>query len=117
VPAGIRWSRPPERWHPSCFIASQLATDEEGHVKPGNQEAHRERHARVADDGIGQALHEMRDGLTVIHAYAQLLQRRIHPEQPVEQDPLLARLAIIERVSMRMETRLRQLDRHHAPDP
>ena len=69
---------------------------------------------RANDDGIDQALHEMRDGLTVIHAYAQMLQRRIHPEQPVEHDHLRARLAIIERTSMRMETRLRKLDRYHA---
>lgn len=68
------------------------------------------------DDGINEALHEMRDGLTVIHAYAQMLQRRIHAEQPVEHDHLRARLRIIECVSMRMESRLRQLDRLHADD-
>lgn len=70
----------------------------------------------IAEEGIGQALHEMRDGLTVIHAYAQLLQRRMHPEQPVEHDHLRARLRIIERVTMRMETRLRELDRYHDGD-
>ncbi len=69
-----------------------------------------------AEDGIVDALHEMRDGITVIHAYAQLLQRRIHPEQPVEHDHLRARLRIIERVTMRMESRLRQLDRYHTGD-
>jgi hypothetical protein len=83
-------------------------------VATGNQETRRDRQARMTDEGIDQALHEMRDGLTVIHAYAQLLQRRIHPEQAVEQDHLRARLAIIERVTMQMESSLRQLDRHHA---
>jgi signal transduction histidine kinase len=68
------------------------------------------------DDGVGQALHEMRDGLTVIHAYAQLLQRRVHPDEPVAQGPLLDRLAIIERVAMRAESCLRLLDRHHDGD-
>ncbi len=72
--------------------------------------------ATAEEEGIGEALHEMRDGLTVIHAYAQLLQRRIHPEQPAERDHLRARLRIIERVTMRMESRLRQLDRHHTGD-
>ena len=67
----------------------------------------------TTDDGISQLLHELRDGLTVIHAYAQLLQRRIHAEQPVEHDPLRTRLAIIERVAMRMESSLRRLDRHY----
>ena len=72
--------------------------------------------ATAEEESIGEALHEMRDGLTVIHAYAQLLQRRIHLEQPVERDHLRARLRIIERVTMRMESRLRQLDRHHTGD-
>lgn len=79
----------------------------------GDQKTQREGNGRPTDDGVEQALHEMRDGLTVIHAYAQLLQRRVHPEQPVAQEPLLDRLAIIERVAMQVETRLRLLDRHH----
>lgn len=82
----------------------------------GNQKTRREGHPRPQDDGIAQVLHEMRDGLTVIHAYAQLLQRRIRPEQPIDHEPLLARLAIIERISMRVEARLRKLDRFHAGD-
>lgn len=78
------------------------------------RETRREGAARATtEDGIGQALHEMRDGLTVIHAYAQLLQRRMAPEQPVERESLLDRLALIEEAARKMEVRLRQLDRHH----
>ena len=69
--------------------------------------------AHAAAEDIEQALHEMRDGLTVIHAYAQLLQRRSRPPRPVQHEALLARLEIIERTSMAMERRLRTLDRHH----
>jgi signal transduction histidine kinase len=94
-----------------------LAAGEEGHVATEGRDTRREGPDRATtDDGIGQALHEMRDGLTVIHAYAQLLQRRIDPEESVEQETLLNRLAIIEDTAMRMESRLRRLDRYHAGD-
>lgn len=82
----------------------------------GNRESPREASAHSSDDGIDQVLHEMRDGLTVIHAYAQLLQRRSLARQPIELGALLKRLAIIEQTSMSMERRLRQLDRHHTGD-
>lgn len=82
----------------------------------GNRESRREASDGETDDGIDQALHELRDGLTVIHAYAQLLQRRLHPRQRIESAAMLERLAIIERTSMAMESRLRRLDRHNAGD-
>ena len=81
-----------------------------------NQDMRRETRDPATDDGIEQALHEMRDGLTVIHAYAQLLQRHIHPRLPVEHDALHDRLEIIERTAMAMERRLRQLESHHSAD-
>jgi len=85
-------------------------------VATGHEDRRSEARARTTDDGIGQALHELRDGLTVIHAYAQLLQRRMAPEQPVERASLLDRLALIEDAARKMEARLRQLDRHHIGD-
>lgn len=80
------------------------------------QQLRREIRNRTAGDGIGSALHEMRDGLTVIHAYAQLLQHRIRLRQAIDPEATLVRLAIIERTSMRMEHRLRQLEHHHSED-
>ncbi len=81
-----------------------------------NRKSWREASARTTDDGIDQALHELRDGLTVIHAYAQLLQRRIRPRQRVDSAALIERLAIMERASVTMERHLRWLDRHWSAD-
>lgn len=54
-------------------------------------------------------VNDVRKPLTVIHAYAQLLQRRIR-QGSIGEEEMLDRLARIEEASQRIEARLHELE-------
>ena len=69
----------------------------------------RDRHQHE-DNEIGRAVNDLTPSITVIHGYAQLLQRRIRARGMPAEDDLLKALARIERAARAMDERLRRLE-------
>ena len=78
---------------------------------PGEQDAAKCDDVPLDGDERDHYLDDLRTPLTVIHASAQLLQRRILLGRTLEPDQLLARLTAVERAAWTIEARLRQLER------
>ena len=61
---------------------------------------------------LDRFLNDLRAPLSVIHAYTQVLQRRILQRRVYDEQHLLARLAVIERSAKTIEARLREHEVH-----
>lgn len=89
----------------------RLVATEGGTMEPGNHHTPPGGHNSLNADGVDRLVSDMRKPLSVVHASAQLLQRRIDQGQVTDPRDLLSRLAAIERSCKHIDARLQQLER------